>query len=322
MATRALATGKEAAFAAEVRAGLTKSGQKELPSKYFYDELGSKLFEAISLLPEYGLTRADARLLRRYSGEIAKRFPGETIVAELGSGNGSKTRWLLDAFCRHRPTAYYPIEISPAALAICQKELEAIASASIIGLEREYLDGLGEVGKRRRAGQRLLVLFLGSTIGNFQPPDDARLLREIRSALAPGDALLLGTDLKKPTRQLIDAYDDPTGVTAAFNLNLLTRINRELEASFALGGFVHRARLNSKTGSVEMHLEAIRTQRVTVAKAGCTVIIRKGETIWTETSHKYSLAEVKRLATRCGFRQEAQWVDDEWPFAETLLAAV
>ena len=322
MATRALAEGDESAFAADVRSGLTKAGQKELPSKYFYDELGSKLFEAISLLPEYGLTRADSRLLRRYSGEIAERFPGETIVVELGSGNGSKTRWLLEAFCCRRPTSYYPVEISPTALAMCERELGGIASANIIGLEREYLDGLREVGGRRRAGERIFVLFLGSTIGNFLPPADTQLLREIRAVLVPGDALLLGTDLEKSARQLIDAYDDPLGVTAAFNRNLLARINRDLDANFALDGFAHRARFNSKTRSVEMHLEAIRDHRVTVAKAGCSVVIRKGETIWTETSHKYSRAEVERLARRSGFQREEQWVDEEWPFAETLLVAV
>src|SRR6478736_4282666 len=154
-------------FAAEVREGLTRRGQKELPSKYLYDDVGSALFEVISHLPEYGLTRADERLLRRYSNEIVDRVGGPVAVAELGSGSGRKTRWLLEAFARRQRISYYPIEISQSALVMCEKELRDIDSISILGFEREYLDGLLEVAAYRKQGQRLLVLFLGSTIGNF-----------------------------------------------------------------------------------------------------------------------------------------------------------
>jgi L-histidine Nalpha-methyltransferase len=321
VAARAFVLDPTSAFAAEVRNGLTKPGQKELASKYLYDELGSKLFEVISLLPEYGLTRADERLLQRAAGEIVNRLTGDTVVAELGSGNGRKTRAILEAFCRRRHTSYFPIEISPTALAICRRDLADIDSISIVGFEREYLDGLLEVAARRRAGQRILVLFLGSTIGNFDSPADAVFLQEIRNVLTPGDALLLGTDLEKPADRLIDAYDDSLGVTAAFNLNLLARVNSELDADFRLDGFEHVARFNTETRSIEMHLRSIRDQRVTVALAGFSVTLNEGETIWTETSHKYSLAEVDGLAQRSGFRREAQWVDAEWPFAETLLVA-
>jgi len=321
MATRALAFHEQNAFAADVRDGLTRSGQKELASKYLYDDIGSKLFEVISLLPEYGLTRADERLLRGHSREIVERLGGDTLVAELGSGSGTKTRWILEAFSRRRHTSYFPIEISPAALAVCRRELADIDSISIVGFEREYLDGLREVAGQRRAGQRLLVLFLGSTIGNFDHPADVKFLKEIRLTLDPGDALLLGTDLEKPVDQLIAAYDDSLGVTAAFNLNLLARVNRELGADFRLASFQHVAHHNPRTGSIEMHLRAQSDQRVTVDKAGFSVMIRGGETIWTETSHKYSLAEVETLANRTGFVREAQWVDACWPFAETLLLA-
>jgi L-histidine N-alpha-methyltransferase len=321
MATRAFVLDELAAFAADIREGLTRPGQKELASKYLYDDLGSKLFEVISLLPEYGLTRADERLLRRHAHEIVDRLPGDTLVAELGSGSGSKTRWILKAFSRRRHTSYFPIEISPAALAVCRRELADIDSISMVGFEREYLEGLREVAGRRRAGQHILVLFLGSTIGNFDHPADVSFLRDIRLILDPGDALLLGTDLEKPEAQLIAAYDDALGVTAAFNRNLLVRVNRELSADFAIDRFDHVARYNRSTGSIEMHLRARGEQRVTVAKAGFSVVIRDHETIWTETSHKYSLAEVESLAQHTGFRREAQWVDAEWPFAETLLAA-
>jgi dimethylhistidine N-methyltransferase len=318
MATRALAL-DEPAFAADVRAGLARPGQKELPSKYLYDELGSKLFEVISLLPEYGLTRADERLLRRHAREIVERLPGDTLVAELGSGSGSKTRSILEAFCRCRQTSYFPIEISPTALAMCHRELADIDSISIVGFEREYLDGLLEVADRRRIDQRILVLFLGSTIGNFDHPADVTFLKAISFILNPGDALLLGTDLEKPVDRLIRAYDDPLGITAAFNRNLLARVNRELDADFVLEAFEHEARFNARTRSIEMHLRSTRNQRVTVTKASFSVVIGEGESIWTESSHKYSLAEVDSLAQKAGFRQDAQWVDGEWPFAETLL---
>lgn len=322
MATRALAIDEARIFAEDVRHGLNRSGQKELPSKYLYDDLGSRLFEAISLLPEYGLTRADERLLQRHAPEIVERLPGDTVIAELGSGSGRKTRWILEAFSRKRHTSYFPIEISAAALQVCRRELSDIDSISIVGFEREYLDGMREAAARRRTGQRVLVLFLGSTIGNFDHPADVRFLSEIRNILEPGDVLLLGADLEKPVDLLLAAYDDPLGVTAAFNLNVLARINREMDADFPLDGFEHLARFNRDTGSIEMHLRSRRNQRITFARAGFSVLLREGETIWTETSHKYSLSEIERLATSTGFRNRAQWVDADWPFAETLLEAV
>lgn len=204
-------------FAADVRAGLTRSGQKELPSKYLYDEVGSALFEVICRLPQYGLTRADERLLRRHADEVVDRLRGPAAVAELGSGTGKKTRWLLEAFCRRQHTSYYPVEISRSALVMCERELSDIDAISIVGFEREYLDGLLEVAAYRKSGQRLFVLFLGSTIGNFDRPAGVKFLSAVRSILQPGDSLLLGADLEKSNAQLLGAYDDELGVTAAFN---------------------------------------------------------------------------------------------------------
>src|SRR3984885_13046272 len=180
---------------ADVRLGLSKPGQKELPSKYLYDSVGSALFEVISILPEYGLTRADERLLRRYSEEIVAKLTPPTIVAELGSGSGKKTSWMLEALSRHQHISYCPIEISRAALTMCERELGDIDSVSIVGFEREYIDGLLEVAARRKRGEQLLVLFLGSTIGNFEHPADVKFLHQMRGILEAGDALLLGTDL-------------------------------------------------------------------------------------------------------------------------------
>ena len=308
-------------FATDVCRGLTKPGQKELPSKYLYDSIGSRLFEAICELDEYGLTRADERLLHGYAHEMVSLIPGPLVVAELGSGTGKKTRWILEAVSRHRPTSYYPIEISATALAMCQRELSDIDAVSIVGFERGYLDGLLEVAARRQRGHRILVLFLGSTIGNFDRPADVRFLLEVRMILQPGDALLLGTDLEKPISKLIRAYDDPLGVTAAFNLNLLVRINRELNADFVIEQFEHEARFNFETRSIEMHLRSTRDQVVTVGEAGISVPIRENETIWTESCHKYSVEEVTATAADAGFRCEARWIDEEWPFAESLLIA-
>ena len=308
-------------FAADVRAGLTKPGQKELPSKYLYDDVGSALFEVISHLPEYGLTRADERLLRRHARDIVERLATPVAVAELGSGSGRKTRHILEALCRRQRTAYYPIEISPSALAMCERELSDIDSISILGFEREYLDGLLEVAAHRSPGQHLLVLFLGSTIGNFDRPAGIKFLTEVRRILEPGDSLLLGTDLEKSSAQLLAAYDDGLGVTAAFNLNLLARINHELDADFDLAQFEHVARINHQARSVEMHLRAMCGQTVNIRGAELSVEFLEGETLWTESSHKYSPAEVFEMARTAGFRCDVQWIDEQWPFAENLLIA-
>jgi L-histidine Nalpha-methyltransferase len=308
-------------FAADVRAGLTKPGQKELLSKYLYDEVGSALFEVICHLPEYGLTRADERLLSRHCREIVERLPKSIAVAELGSGSGKKTRHLLEALCRRQRTSYYPIEISRSALVMCERELSDIESISILGFEREYLDGLLEVAAQRRHGQHFLVLFLGSTIGNFDRAAGLRFLTEVRRILLPGDSLLLGTDLLKSDSQLIAAYDDELGVTAAFNLNLLARVNRELDADFDLAQFEHLAKINHAERSVEMHLRSLTNQTVHIPVADISVDFIEGETIWTESSHKYSQDEIFQMALAAGFRCEAQWLDEAWPFAENLLVA-
>jgi len=308
-------------FAADVRDGLTRAGQKELPSKYLYDDVGSALFEVISHLPEYGLTRADERLLRRHAHEIVDRVAGPVAVAELGAGSGRKTRWLLEAFCRRQRTSYYPVEISHSALVMCERALSDIDAISIVGFEREYLDGLLEVAAYRKPGQHLCVLFLGSTIGNFDREAGVKFLSQVRAVLQPGDSLLLGTDLEKSHSWLLQAYDDELGVTAAFNLNLLARINRELGGDFHLEDFEHVAKINEEARSVEMHLLSKRQQTVNIPAAEVIVEFGEGETIWTESSHKYSLNEICATARQAGFRCEVQWVDEQWPFAENLFVA-
>ncbi len=307
-------------FAEDVRTGLTRKGQKELPSKYLYDDVGSALFEVISLLPEYGLTRADERLLRQHADAIVGHFPLPVAVAELGSGSGKKTRLILQALCRRQPmTSYYPIEISASALARCEQELGSLESLRVMGLEREYLEGLAEVAARRLNHQHVLVLFLGSTIGNFRRAAAQQFFRRVRETLNPGDGLLLGADLEKPVPDLLAAYDDSLGVTAAFNLNLLARINRELGADFVLSRFRHEAPWNAEERRIDMFLRSTVRQTVSIKKAHLTVTFEEDETIWTESCHKYGPAEIARMAARAGFKCAAQWTDWEWPFAETLL---
>ncbi len=325
MYTESIATYAAGDLARDVSAGLTKVGQKELPCKYFYDEVGSALFEVISCLPEYGLTRADERILRHHAPAIIDAVLGEgagpVLVAELGCGSGRKTRFILEALCRRQPTMYHPIEISSSALARCERELGSIDAISIVGFEQSYLEGLLAAVARRRAGERVLVLFLGSTIGNFDRPAGERFLSHVRGTLAPGDALLIGTDLVQSVPVMLAAYDDPLGVTAAFNLNLLARINRELGADFDLTRFRHVALYNEAERRIEMHLRSTEDQVVRIPPADLEVYLRKDETIWTENSHKYTVQEVTEMAADAGFRCEGQWVDQEWPFAQSLWIA-
>ena len=322
MATATLARYSSAEFASDVQSGLMRIGQKELPSKYLYDEVGSALFETITVLPEYGLSRADERLLKEHAEEIIEPLlPWKVLVAELGSGSGKKTRWILEALRRKQATLYRPIEISATALGRCAKEFGDMEGVTVRGLERGYLQGLREVAVNRRPDERLLTLFLGSTIGNFDRAAGQEFLTEVRGILRSGDALLLGADLVKPLRLLLAAYDDPLGVTAAFNLNLLARVNRELGARFDLGAFRHEARYDEYERRIEMHLVSLREQSVAIPSAGCRPYFTEGETIWTESSYKYQPEELLEMAVRGGFRPEAQWLDAQWPFAETLLIA-
>jgi L-histidine Nalpha-methyltransferase len=312
-------------FAREVRAGLTRNGQKTLPCRYFYDGVGSALFDAITCLPEYGLTRADARLIQWHASEIVARVPARTVLAELGSGSGAKTRPILErlaarqVFQKDGAVLYFPIDVSPAALERCARELSPLGK--VIRLEANYLDGLEAVAEQRPADATLLLLFLGSTIGNFEPDAAIDFLAAVRSRLLPGDTLLLGADLVKPLEQLLLAYDDPAGVTAAFNLNLLGRINRELDADFNLRQFEHFARYDAEAQRIEMHLRSRSLQTITIREADLVVDFVPGETIWTESSHKFLPEQIAPMARASGFRLERQWIDCDWPFAESLLRA-
>ena len=310
-------------FGEDVRAGLTSHPKVLLP-KYFYDDLGSRLFEAITALPEYYLTRAEAAILREHGGEIAGFLNGPVRLVELGSGDGQKTRLLIEALlARQEGLEYLPIDISEAAVeASARVLLAAYPDLRVTAHVGEYHRALQALhGERERPSGRNLVLFLGSTLGNLDPEDRPPLLRDVRGLLAPGEAFLLGVDLKKSEDLLIPAYDDPLGVTAAFNLNLLGRINRELGGEFDLASFRHRAVYNRQAGRIEMHLESRRAQTVAVRSLEIEVSFEPGETIHTESSYKFDRDQIAALAVQTGFELRRTWTDPEGRFSSNLLIA-
>lgn len=306
-------------FAADVLEGLSSQPRKLSP-RYFYDDLGSALFEAITLLPEYGLTRADERLLCTYARELAGWVSPIQLVAELGSGTGKKTKPVLQALNTGHPrVCYLPIDVSQAALSACKRELKGVCKVS--PLCGDWLEGLSIIAKQRTPNENLLLLFLGSSVGNLEPEELTRFLTSVRSYLRPGDFFLLGADLAKDVDRMLLAYDDPTGVTAAFNLNVLARINRELDADFDLRSFAHEVRWNAPQRRIEMHLLSCRDQIARIQALEADFHFRAGETIWTESSHKFTLDELDEYAWSSGFQALTAWVDQEWPFAEVLWRA-
>lgn len=305
------------AFARDVAIGFSDPVQKYISARYFYDDLGSALFEAITLLPEYGLTRADQRLLRLHSHEIAETVGGVSLVAELGSGNGKKTRSIASALSRQTDLMRYsPIDVSAGALAHCEKQLCDVVEVSPVCAD--WLEGLAAIAQDRAEDSSLLLLFLGSSIGNLERRCIPDFLRRIRSQLQPGDYFLIGADLVKNIETMIAAYDDPTGVTAAFNLNLLARINRELDANFDLRSFAHEVRWNDADRRVEMHLRSSGNQSAYIGILGSMFHFQADETIWTESSHKFTVMELDDYARMSGFTPVKVWIDREWPFAEAL----
>jgi dimethylhistidine N-methyltransferase len=309
-----LATSREV-FAAEVREYLERT-PRQLPSKYLYDELGSSLFEAICRLPWYRITRAESTLLATFAKQILQPLRRPLSIAELGCGSGEKLAILTAN--GGEPTALIQlVDISAAALDMAQYRLEAVGYHNVLAHQSTYEEGLVQVARSRPPEGALILLFLGSNIGNFDPPVARELLCRIRSALRPGDALLLGSDLVKPERELLLAYDDPLQITAAFNRNLLRRINDELNATFDLERFAHRALWDPNERRVEMRLVSQRRQTVKIGAADFSVTFQPGEEIWTESSHKYEVTQVIAEGRAAGFGPAEQWVDEEARFALT-----
>jgi dimethylhistidine N-methyltransferase len=309
-----------AGLADDVRKGLTAQPKRFLP-KYFYDELGSQLFEAICLLPEYYLTRAENEILKHYSDEIASSVEGKKTLVEMGSGSASKTRLVIEALLREQnELVFMPVDISATALESSSRILlQSYPRLRIEAYAADYFAGLAELGKKKRG--RTLALFLGSNISNFDPGEAIRFLKAMRSVLEKGDALLLGADLKKDRRILEAAYNDALGVTSAFNLNVLARINRELGGNFELRAFKHHAFYNEALGRIEIYIESLLNQRIRVAKLDLEVEFSVGELIHTENSYKYDQEGIEELASTCGFRRTRTWLDSQERFSSNLLMA-
>ena len=317
------------AFAEDVRRGLA-SDPKSLPPKYFYDKLGSQLFEAICLLPEYYLTRAENEIFARFADEIvgeAISLTGaeEVTLMEMGSGSAQKTRLIIESFMeRGNGLHYIPVDISLAALEqSAQQLLEAYPSSKlrVTAYASDYESALRHLGARRAERQKTLALFLGSNIGNFNRVGAESFLSSLRSVLREGDCLLLGADLKKKREVLEAAYDDSIGLTAAFNLNLLSRINRELDANFYVRHFRHVALYNEAEGRIEIYLESRGAQRISINRLNAEFDFAAGERIHTENSYKYAAAELALLAARTGFEAKRVWLDEQKQFSSNLFVA-
>ena len=297
----------DGAMAYEVREGLSAT-PKGLPSKLFYDEIGSALFEQITELPEYYLTRTERSILESFAGEILQQAGPSLTLIELGAGTASKTCILIEELLRRQSRAlFYPIDVSSSALNEAVRQLGCqFPDLRVNPIVADYTGGVPTLG---RISGRKLVLYIGSSIGNFEPPAAIGILRRIRRTLRPGDALLLGADIAKSPKILLPAYDDAQGVTAAFNKNILARLNRELEADFRLAAFRHVALWNRRHSRMEIYLESMMAQTAFVAALAMDLSFERGERIHTENSYKYTDDMIDSILRESGFTREHSWRD-------------
>jgi L-histidine N-alpha-methyltransferase len=306
-------------FADDVEYYLSQT-PRQLPSRYLYDALGSALFEAICQLPWYRIARTEQHLLSVHAPTILERVAPLSALVELGPGSGEKLATLVDAAGSDFSVTVHLVDVSPAALETATRTIRSRRELIVVPHRATYEEGLSEVRQDVRSSGRTLALFLGSNIGNYDPPGAEACLRNIRKTLSAGDSLLLGTDLIRSEADLLLAYDDPLGVTAAFNRNLLVRANRELGADFDVASFAHRAVWNAQESRVEMQLVSLHKQRVRVATARLDITFDEGEIIWTESSYKYRPDDVRMMLDRAGFRTTEQWTEDH--FGLTLAEAI
>ena len=301
-------------LAADVRRYLT-STPRQLPSRALYDTLGSALFDAICHLPWYPVTRAERRLITTRRRSILAEANWPERLVELGCGNGEK----LDLLLGSEPSDDSPrridlVDVSASALAAASRLISEDRDVVVVTHQQRYEDGIVEAVSSRAPDERIGVLFLGSNIGNFDPPGAQAFLGVVRSALKSDDSLVIGADLVKAEKDLLLAYDDPLGVTAAFNKNLLVRLNREMGANFDVTGFDHRAVWNANDSRVEMHLVSRMAQRVDIPAAGLSLALAQGEPIWTESSYKYEINSFETALRRAGFEPARHWVEPEGKF--------
>jgi L-histidine Nalpha-methyltransferase len=316
---------------AAVREGLA-ARPRRLPAWLFYDDAGSRLFDAITELPEYYLTRTERGILAAHASEMVAQAAGDARlrprlrIVELGAGSADKTRLLLKAATAMQGAVLYePVDVSASALECARERIEnEIAGVTVVPCVMDYTHGNGS---RLHLGpadcpERRMVLYIGSSIGNFEPHQAAQLLCRARGGLRKGDSFLLGVDLAKDEATLLHAYDDAAGVTAAFNRNVLARLNRELDAEFDLDAFAHRAIWNRAMSRIEMHLESRVAQHVRVGALDLSVDFVAGETIHTENSYKYQPGQAEALLAEAGFRAATTWTDERGWFAVCMGRAV
>jgi dimethylhistidine N-methyltransferase len=305
----------EAALASDARTGLT-AHPKSLPPKWFYDARGSELFEEITRLPEYYPTRTEAQILRTHAGEMVEGFDEGCVLIEFGAGSSTKTEILLDR--APSGVTYVPIDVSESALHAAKEHLEAeIPGLRVAACVADYTEGIAALP----AEGRRIVLYIGSSIGNFDPDDAKRILREVRRRLAPGDLLLLGVDHVKDEPTLLRAYDDAAGVTAEFNKNILARINRELGANFNTRLFRHRAHWNAEQSRIEIYLDSLAAQRVMVPALDLEITLERGEAIHTENSYKFTPESIGAIIESAGFAVKQRWTDERDWFGVYLAAS-
>lgn len=297
----------------EVRAGLS-SHPLRTPAALLYDALGSALFEAITYLPEYELTRVDLGMLAQHSAKYLGALKSPIELVELGPGAGRKALVMLEVLLAKQLRArFVAVDVSAQALHECRRALESLEGLQIETVEATYLEGLS---RAVRTSATRLVCFLGSNLSNFERPEAAQFFRDVRGKLRSGDGFLLAVDLEKRAEQVLPAYDDALGVTASFNRNVLVRLAREAGSTLPLDAFAHRVKWNSDERRVEMHLEALRD--VAGEVLGLPVSLKKGETVWTESSHRFSLNELNAWAEAAGFRVAHAEVASPWAFAQVL----
>ena len=312
------ATKIEKSFAEEISFSLNQIS-KFINPKFFYDKKGSKLFESICLLPEYYPTRTEISILKKLKHDLPSYLDENINLVELGSGTSVKTRLILDIFTKLQPkTEYFPIDISEILTESSEQLLKDYDTLHITGIIDTYEGGLEFL--KSYDDKKNLILFLGSSFGNFTPDDGKLFLEKIFSTMKSGDLFLIGLDLVKNKNILESAYDDSQGVTAKFNLNVLSRINDELDADFDINNFSHYSIYNENAQRIEMNLKSLVSQSVIIGKSNLSLNLDKGELIHTEYSHKYHISQIKKLLNDVGFEFKNMWLDDEKHFSLTLVS--
>lgn len=304
-------------FGADIAYGLSRKN-KFIPSKYFYDKNGSHLFDKICDLPEYYLTKKETQILSAIKEDLLEHLDGHSVVAELGSGAALKTRHIFETLSlAYKKIEYYPIDISDVVGESSQRLQNEFDNLHITGIVDQYESGLDYIKTIR--GKKIIVFF-GSSIGNFDQKEALKFLKKINGAMNGEDLFLLGADLVKDKKILESAYNDSLGITSRFNLNLLRRINDELGGDFDVGSFEHVAVYNPQEKRIEMYLQSRVEQQVNISNIGLTVNFKEGERICTEYSHKYTIPQIRKTVKTAGFVIKRIWTDNQDYFALALLS--